>query len=114
MFDFKTLCLICAESCDLIKEKKKPINIRRKIFEIRSLTVKDNMLGKAALRNDEWGQKVTFRIQGALCLVAEEARYHQDCYSRFASNPPTTKKKRGRSEDGSFASASFQWLIYLR
>ena len=34
----------------------------------------------------------------------EEARYYQDCYAKFASNPPTTKK-RGRSEDECCTSA---------
>ena len=66
-------------------EKKKSINKRRKIFKIRSLTVNDTLLQKAAFRNDDWCQTDTSRIQGGVCLVAEEARYHQDCYAKFAS-----------------------------
>lgn len=112
IFDFKTNCLLCGGKCDVGLEKKKPLNKRRKVFEIRSLSVRGTLLQKAALRNDAWGQQVASRIERSICLVAEEGRYHQDCYSKFSSNPPSCKK-RGRSEDENFASAFEELRNYI-
>lgn len=49
IFDFKTNCLLCGGKCDVGLEKKKPLNKRRKVFEIRSLSVRGTLLQKAAL-----------------------------------------------------------------
>ena len=81
------------------------------MYEVRSLTLKDTLLEKAEQRNDDLGRKVAERINSVLCLVAAEARYHQDCYAKFVSNPSSVRK-RGRPHDTNF-DAAFQEMCHF-
>ena len=47
LFNFKLMCFFCAENIDdnfLKNENKKPANKRRKVFNVRSLTLRDSIL----------------------------------------------------------------------
>ena len=44
-----------------------------------------NVLDKANDRNDDWGKKVKIIVVGVQCLIAEEARYHRSCSTKFFS-----------------------------
>ena len=90
-FDFKKLCILCSSKCDITAEKKKRVELRQQIHQIQSLTIKPTLLKKATTRNDSWGLEVSARIESVLCLVAEEARYHQNCFAKFSSNVSTNK-----------------------
>lgn len=103
-FDFKSLCLFCAAKCNLEVEKKKRQEYRENVYEVRSLTLKNSVQLMAKNRNDDWGRRVTDRVNSVICLVAEEARYHQTCYSKFSSNKSTTKK-RGHPENEDYKEA---------
>lgn len=108
-FDFKKNCLLCSLKCDLTAERRKRVEHKRKIHVIQSMAMKTTLLEKAAARNDSWGLEVITRIQGVICLVAEEARYHEDCFARFSSNVSTTKGA-GRPKNESLVHA-FQELF---
>ena len=97
-FDFKNSCLFCSDVCDVAIEKKKKVNMRRNIWEVRVLHLKEKISDFAKERNDEIGDKIFKRVNSVLCLVAEEARYHENCYSTFFSNKPSSLK-RGRPKD---------------
>lgn len=97
-FDFKNKCLFCSDICDTAIEKKKNVSRRRKIWEVRVLHLKTKISDFAKERKDELGDKVFKRVNSVLCLVAEEARYHEVCYSNFFTNT-SSSLKRGRPKD---------------
>lgn len=61
LFNFKLTCFFCAENIDdnfLKNENKKPANKRRKVFNVRSLTLRDSILQMALKKDDEFGKIV--------------------------------------------------------
>lgn len=97
-FDFKNNCLFCGDLCDFASEKKKNVHKRRKMWEVRVLHLKQKISDFAKERNDELGEKVFKRVNSVICLVAEEARYHEVCYSHFFTKK-LSSLKRGRPKD---------------
>ena len=88
-FEFRCHCLYCGENCDLQKCPKNPSRWRpaylcHSTSRSDSRSYKDYILRICSERNDEWGNEVQVRMEGAISdLHAAEARYHVDCYSRF-------------------------------
>lgn len=75
-----------------MSEKKKEVNRRTKVHNVRSLFVKESVLQAANKRNDKWSREVASRIQIVADLVAAEALYHERCYINFFKDPATGKK----------------------
>lgn len=83
-FDFKNMCLFCAEVPDYNHPKRNPISLAS------TMKIKDNIIKVCNERNDEWGNTVLVRVNSVIDLVASEARYHKSCYALFnqhGSNP---------------------------
>ncbi|CAH1102063.1 unnamed protein product [Psylliodes chrysocephalus] len=83
-FDFKTICLFCAEVLDNNHPNRNPISL------VSTMKIKDNIIKICNERNDEWGNNVLVRVNSVKDLVASEARYHKSCYTLFnrhGSNP---------------------------
>lgn len=57
--------------------------MRRSSHEVRTFEIRESVLTRALARNDDWGEIVSVRIQSVHDLVAAEARYHRDCYTKF-------------------------------
>lgn len=100
VFDFKKKCIFCFEECCEKEEKKKPLHRRQVVSRVMTLDFGKNVLDKCINRNDDWGKKVKAIIVGVHCLVAEEARYHRSCSSKFFSKQHLNPSgKRGRPDD---------------
>lgn len=87
LFSFKTHCLFCSEIISNKHDRKS--NIRN----VETLEIRDAILKFCEKRNDKWGESVFQRICNEHDLVASEARYHNDCYSKFRCYNP---RKIGR------------------
>lgn len=100
-FDFKTSCFFCTDLIDdevIKKEKKKPIEKRRLCYAVRNLSLKEKVIDAAGKRKDQWADEVKLRLSNVSDLVAAEAIYHQDCFTKFFSHTVPTGKRRGRPE----------------
>ena len=95
VFNFRHFSLFCSEICDRDSEIKKPIQKRRKIWNVSTIDFKEKVLQKAKEREDSWSKQVLRRVCGISCLVAEGALYHELCMSLFYNSKPI-KEKRGR------------------
>ena len=90
LFNFKEHCLICGEKCCL-KPDPKHANRWQRVIQCRTadrgpnqITFQDVILDACDLRNDDWGQQVRLRVEGAVSdLHAADAQYHKDCMSSF-------------------------------
>lgn len=111
-FDFKSKCLFCGDKCDIASEKKRNVHKRREIWEVRVLHLKKKISDFAKQRKDEWGEKVFKRVNSVLCLVAEEARYHKMCYTKFFCTT-SSSLKRGRPKDEHIDSAFEKLCRYI-
>ena len=96
-FNFEHDCLYCGEECDVTKPKKNPTRWRKAYLCKATVSAtdhrpyKDYILSLCRQRDDEWGNEVEVRLQGAISdLSAAGARYHKDCVSRFMT---TTQRK---------------------
>ena len=89
-FNFKEHCLICGEKCCPKPDPKHP-NHGRRVIKCRTAdrgpnqsTFKYVFIDECDLRNDDWGQQVRLRVEGAVSdLHAADTQYHQDCMSSF-------------------------------
>ena len=79
-FDWKTCCFFCTKPVDYRHLLRKPIRT------VETLEMKDKVFALAEKRKDEWGNKVYFRLQDCIDLVAVEAVYHRDCFNAFGKN----------------------------
>jgi len=104
LFNFKLTCFFCAENIDdnfLKNENKK----RRKVFNVRSLTLRDSILQMALKKDDEFGKIVWKRVISEPDLVAAEAIYHHDCYVKFSRTSSIPTQKRGRPKVSNISEA---------
>ena len=105
-FIFKEHCIICGKVClDLDPrhpERWRPVSQCRTADRGNRETFKDTILKRCEERNDEWGDEVYLRIQGALSdLHAADAQYHRDCLQKFKSNATQPQLEDDR-EDPAF------------
>ena len=90
LFNFKEHCLICGEKCCPKPDPKHP-NIWRCVIQCRAADrgpnqsiFKDVIISACDLRNDDWGQQVRLRVDGAVSdLHAAGTQYHKDSMSSF-------------------------------
>jgi len=76
---------------------------RSKVHKIATIQIKERLLECCRRRGDSWGSEVQERLHGCFDLVAAEAVYHNNCYSRFMLNKQIgksiTKGDQGRPFD---------------
>ena len=88
-FDFKTQCIYCGGHCEIEKDPKnpsrwKPAYLYRTTKSKTNKPNKEFLLEKCDQRNDEWGEQVKIRLEGAVSdLYAADTRYHHNCMQRF-------------------------------
>lgn len=94
-FNFKNHCLFCGEIATF--DTKNP---NQNISKVRTLCILETIKTHAIVRDDEWGREVSLRLSGVIDLVADEGRYHRNCYQYFLrpdlNIPGTVKKCAGR------------------
>lgn len=96
-FCFKQCCLFCGDQLNEQYETKKPKHLRRKFFNVTTLSFKESVLKAARDRNDDMGRAIVARVGFEFDLVAAEAKYHNDCYNSFLK--PVNGGKVGRPKD---------------
>ncbi|KAK2578573.1 hypothetical protein KPH14_012007 [Odynerus spinipes] len=75
-FDFKNYCFICTECVDPVEEKKRPINMRRRVSVVTNSEFRDTVFIHFNHRKD-----VLARIENVPDLTIVEARYHRTCWN---------------------------------
>ena len=97
IFNFKELCLFCANICNVIPDTRHPDRweknpgilcktAERIVQGKRVPSFKEVLLQICDDRSDILGDNVRVRLQGASSdLHAAEGRYHKNCYSNFAA-----------------------------
>lgn len=86
IFDFKGQCLFCG--ANVMQAKSQTSKIRN----ASTIEIRDTILTHCRKRNDAWGLEVQKRICSEIDLVAAEAKYHANCFSRFLK-----QKSHGKS-----------------
>lgn len=92
-FNFKNNCLLCAQCTN--EKKKSPLDKRRIVHSVQTLTIQYRIREACFMRKDSWGEEVLGRLSSINDLVADEAVYHKDCYHKFmkpiSSLPPKSE-----------------------
>ena len=96
-FQWKENCVFCDEK--VIADLRHPD--RNRVFHIRTLPFKENILKVCESRNDHWAMSVQRRILSCIDLVASEAIYHRDCHSRFLAYKDAAKAGEKKNWDAS-------------
>lgn len=99
-FSFKTDCFLCGSKITaecLEAQKRKPISRRNKVYPVRTLASRENILRVAENRGDEWGKSIVERINQVEDLHAADGQYHIKCYKKLYQRPQLKKHKKGRS-----------------
>ena len=115
-FRFKENCLFCAER---ISVNTKYAKSRRRDFScVETLEFLPSIVATAHKRNDKWGNEVLVRVGLCCDLIAEEARYHRDCYTifkTFQKHPSDSDEFQnvGRPNDASKVDAFQELCLYL-
>ena len=59
---------------------------RRTVYNVRTLTLQESVKDVAERRNDTLRRALLKRLSNSADLVAEEAVYHNDCFTSFFSS----------------------------
>jgi len=103
-FQWKTMCLFCARDVDADAS----------VRQVLTIEFDRNVREKCVSRNnDDWSREVKGRVESCIDLVAEEAKYHIVCHSRFVNGLPKTRGEAacGRPEH-SAAMQAFERMCY--
>jgi len=79
--------LICGEACAEETESKLNKERRQTIHHVQSMTLRESLLELCRDRKDVKAKIIQRRVQGVLCLFAEEARYHKQSMDQFHQLP---------------------------
>lgn len=80
------------------------------MYNVRSLSLREKIIGKAAERGDDIGKTVWRRIISEPDLISAEAIYHHDCYVSFFLITSTSGQKRGRPKQETYLKL---WIVFL-
>ena len=99
-FNWKEDCMLCVKSAAV--DTRHPN--RRQVHTVTTLPIRRKLLKCCDLRGELWASVVNTRLHGCIDLVASEAVYHHQCFSRLMHNykQSTTsiaKKVSGRPKD---------------
>ena len=98
LLSWKKQCFLCGKEAS--KDERHPD--RNYVYRVTLIEFKNRIVHHCERRNDEWGIEVLTRISTSNDLVADDAIYRKDCFSRFVLNwpsPEVPKAKRGRPID---------------
>ena len=92
--------MLCGKSAAIVTRHPN----RRQVHTVTTLPILGKLLKFCDKRGDLWASVVKTRLHGCIDLVASEAVYHRQCFSRFKHNyeQSTTsiaKKVLGRPKD---------------
>ena len=88
-FNWKDDCLFCGKSC---KPDKKHLE-RSKVFSVTTIEYKQNITQMCDKHfGDPWTSEIKHRLNNCVDLVAEEARYHEQCRKKFFLNFSSTQE----------------------
>ena len=109
-FSWKDACMLCGGSVAI--NCRHPD--RKHVKTVRTLPIRSKLLECCTKRGDSWAYEVQTRLQGCIDLVAAEAVYHAQCFSRFMLKKEkcstlSTVKAQGRPEDAEM----LQWFEML-
>ena len=87
-FVFKENCFLCGVSCQELDirhpDRWRSFSYVRTADRGTQKSFKDVILETCTIRDDEWGNEVRVRVQGAVSdLHAADAQYHHDCLRKF-------------------------------
>ena len=99
-FNWKEDCMLCGKSAAV--DTRHPN--RRQVLTVTTLPIRGKLLKCCDKRGDLWASVVNTRLHGCIDLVASEAVYHHQCFSRFMHNykqskTSIAKKVSGRPKD---------------
>ena len=80
-YNFKTHCYFCGEEGSTRVEQNKGAKLRQEIYEFRTIGIRYKVIVRAQERKDQLG--VLARAKSVIDLVAADAKYHSQCYSRY-------------------------------
>ena len=97
-FEWKFKRFLCGENC--IADKKHPGRNKR-IVEVETFSIHQTLLDVCSNRDDDESRKVQrdCYLIVTTCWLAAEARYRQNCYTRFVRNDALSPKSVGRPID---------------
>ena len=78
-FDWKKNCMLCGNVAQFNARHPE----RDRVYNVTTLPMRDKLLECCIKRGDAWASDVQNRLHGCIDLVAAEAIYHTNCYSRF-------------------------------
>lgn len=78
-FNWKGHCMLCGKSAAI--DNRHPE--RSQVCPVRTLPVRMRILEQCTKRADPWALEVQGRLESCIDLVAMEASYHNNCFSRF-------------------------------
>ena len=93
-FNWKKECVLCGSNTNF--DTRHPE--RSKVHKITTLPIKNRLLECCQRRGDSWGLEVQERLHGCFDLVAAEAVYHNNCYSRFMLSKQMGKSNSKRDQ----------------
>jgi len=96
-FNWKENCMLCGEKAEI--DHRHPE--QNKIHSVTTLPMHEKLLECCEKRGDAWASEVQNRLCDCIDLVAAEAIYHANCYSRFLLNKGNSLSLEcvGRPED---------------
>ena len=89
-FDCTVHCFLCRKSIDFYN--------KHSYSEVMTLQLRESLIERGNERNNEWEEDIVCRLESCNDLVAEEAKYHINCMTKFRLKD-ATEKSRGRTED---------------
>ena len=89
-FDLKVHCFLYSKSIDVYN--------KHSYSKVMTLQLRESWIERGNERNDEWGKDNVCCLELCNDLVAEEAKYHTNCMTKFRLKDGTDKR-RGRTED---------------
>lgn len=98
-FSWNDNCIFCGQHA--LVDTRHPERVPQ-VCRVTILPFRDTLMQCCEKRRDRWATEVQNRLHGCIDLVAAEAIYHSDCYSRFTlmkNLSGTEGKTKGRPED---------------
>lgn len=93
-FDWKSRCFLCEKEADEMKEKRKSKSSRQQISNVTTSDFKQTILNLISEEKSEYCRNIHKRIVGVLDLVAQEAKYHADCYMCLKTTVKQTQREK--------------------